>query len=245
MRTYLHKLDRAIEALERARIASLVLVPFGIPPRHRTYPLTPSPPLMNTPIDFYFDFSSPYGYLAATRINAIAAKYQRRVKWRPMLLGPAFKASGNTALIHQPLKGTYAARDFARTARFFGVPYKQPAAFPIATQNAARAFYWIDDRDPLKAHRFAMTCFATFFAEGIDITAAETVADLAARVGEDRDAALAAMTDPAVKERLKREVEAAIAAGVFGSPFFVVDGEPFWGSDRLDQLSAWLETGGF
>jgi 2-hydroxychromene-2-carboxylate isomerase len=198
-----------------------------------------------TAIDFYFDFSSPYGYLAATRINAIAAKYERRVKWRPILLGPAFKASGNTVLVAQPLKGTYSLRDFRRTARFMGVPFRQPEPFPIATQNAARVFYWLDDRDPLQAHRFAMTCFATYFAEGIDISSAEKVAELAARVGADRDAVLAAIADPAVKERLKREVDASLEVGVFGSPYIVIDGEPFWGSDRLDQVQAWLETGGF
>jgi 2-hydroxychromene-2-carboxylate isomerase len=168
------------------------------------------------PIDFYFDFSSPYGYLAATRINAIAAKYQRRVKWRPILLGPAFKASGNSPLISQPLKGAYAERDFRRTARFMGVPYKQPDPFPIGTQNAARAFYWIDDRDPLQAHRFAMTCFAAYFAQGIDISNAEKVAELAASVGLDRDETIAAIGDPAVKDRLKREVEASLQKGVFG-----------------------------
>ncbi len=202
---------------------------------------------MTTPtaIDFYFDFSSPYGYLAATRINAIAAKYERRVKWRPILLGPAFKASGNTALTLQPLKGEYSLRDFRRTARFMGVPFKQPDPFPISTHNAARAFYWVDDRDPLKAHRFAMTCFATFFAEGIDISAPEKVAELAARVGMDYDDTLAAIGDQANKDRLKREVDASLQAGVFGSPYIIIDGEPFWGSDRLDQVQAWLETGGF
>lgn len=210
-------------------------------------PLSPTIAMTSTAqaVDFYFDFSSPYGYLAATRINAIAAKYQRRVKWRPILLGAAFKASGNAVLIHQPLKGPYSVRDFARTARYFGVPYRQPDPFPIATQNAARAFYWIDARDPLKAHRFAMTCFATYFAEGVDISSAEKVAELAARVGEDAAATLAAVSSAEWKDRLRQEVDAALAAGVFGSPFFIVDGEPFWGSDRLDQLSAWLETGGF
>ncbi len=199
----------------------------------------------NTPIDFYFDFSSPYGYLAAMRINALAQKYQRRVKWRPILLGPAFKASGNAPLVGQPLKGVYATRDFLRTARFMGVPYKQPAVFPISTQNAARAFYWLDDTDPVRAHQLAMTCFATYFVDGIDITSANKIAELCARVGANYDDAFAAMADPLIKERLKREVDASLAVGVFGSPFFIVDGEPFWGGDRLDQVAAWLETGGF
>ena len=126
-----------------------------------------------------------------------------------------------------------------------GVPYKQPDVFPIGTQNAARAFYWIDDRDPVLAHKFAMTCFATYFAQGIDISSAEKIAELCASVGINYDDALAAITSPEIKERLKREVDASLNAGVFGSPFFIVDGEPFWGGDRLDQVAAWLETGGF
>jgi 2-hydroxychromene-2-carboxylate isomerase len=200
---------------------------------------------MTSPIDFYFDFSSPYGYLAATRINAIGAKFERRVKWRPILLGAAFKVSGNAPLVAQPLKGSYTMRDLPRTARYMGVPYKHPTPFPIAAVSASRAFYWLDDRDPLMAHKFAMTCFATYFAEGIDISSVETVAELAARVGASAEEVLVALADPVVKDRLKAEVDAAIGLGVFGSPYIIVDGEPFWGSDRLDQLQAWLETGGF
>jgi 2-hydroxychromene-2-carboxylate isomerase len=200
---------------------------------------------MSEPIDFYFDFSSPYGYLASTRINALAAHHQRKVNWRPILLGPMFKAAGTAPLMHVPLKGPYSVRDFVRTARFLRIPYQQPENFPIGTQNAARAFYWINDHDPLAAHRFAGACYHTYFGRGIDISPVEKVADIAATVGQDRDAALAAMADPVVKERLKNEVDAALARGVFGSPFIFVDGEPFWGNDRLDQVDAWLATGGF
>jgi 2-hydroxychromene-2-carboxylate isomerase len=199
----------------------------------------------SSPIDFYFDFSSPYGYLASTRINTLAAKHQRRVNWRPILLGPMFKAVGSAPLVGLPLKGPYSVRDFARSARFLRVPFKLPEPFPIGTQNAARVFYWINDRDPLRAHQFATLAYATYFGRGIDITGAEKVAEMAASLGESREAALAAAADPVFKERLKQENEAALARGVFGSPFFIVDDEPFWGNDRLEQLDAWLETGGF
>jgi 2-hydroxychromene-2-carboxylate isomerase len=156
-----------------------------------------------------------------------------------------FKAAGTAPLVGVPLKGPYSLLDFARTARFLGVPYKQPDPFPIGTQNAARAFYWIQDRDPLRAHQFAIACYSTFFGQGIDITSAYKVADIAASLGEDRAATLAAVSDPAAKDRLKNEVDAALAKGVFGSPYIIVDGEPFWGNDRLDQVDAWLATGGF
>ena len=196
-------------------------------------------------IDFYFDFSSPYGYLASTRINALAERHQRRVTWRPILLGPMFKAAGTAPLVSVPLKGPYSARDFLRTARLLKIPYMQPASFPIGTQNAARAFYWLTDRDEMKAQRFAQTCYATYFGQGIDISSAEKIADIAATLGEARAEVLAAMADPLIKEQLKNEVNAALAKGVFGSPFIIVDGEPFWGNDRLDQVDVWLATDGF
>ena len=77
---------------------------------------------MKTPIDFYFDFSSPYGYLASHKIESLAGKYGRGVTWRPMLLGAAFKATGSGPLPSIPLKGDYAKRDFLRSARFHGMP---------------------------------------------------------------------------------------------------------------------------
>lgn len=197
------------------------------------------------PIDFYFDFSSPYGYLASTRINTIAANHGRRVNWRPILLGPMFKAVGTAPLVGLPLKGPYSIRDFIRTARYYRVPYKQPDPFPIGTQNAARAFYWINDRDPLRACHFAQACYAEFFGKGVDISSIEKVADIAATLGEDHTATAVAVQDPVLKDRMKHENDAALARGVFGSPFIFVDDEPFWGNDRLDQVDAWLATGGF
>ena len=200
---------------------------------------------MLAPIDFYFDFSSPYGYFAAMRIDALAGKYQRDVNWRPILLGPAFKASGNAPLTLQPLKGDYARRDFLRTAKFLNIPFNMPAQFPISTHNAARAFYWLNDRDPAKAKQLALAFYKNYFVEARDITAAEVVVEIAAQHGVDRDELGAALADPAVKERLKNEVEASLGKGVFGSPYIVVDGEAFWGSDRLEQVDAWLKTGGW
>jgi 2-hydroxychromene-2-carboxylate isomerase len=196
-------------------------------------------------IDFYFDFSSPYGYLAATRIEGLAAAHEREVLWRPILLGPAFKASGNAPLIGQPLKGDYSRRDLMRTAKLWNVPFGMPTPFPIGTQNAARAFYWVHDRNPSLAKKLAMALLQTYFVEGRDITAPDTVVEIAGKHGIDTAALGAALADPAVKERLKNEVEASLARGVFGSPFVFVDGEPFWGSDRLDQVEAWLKTGGW
>lgn len=200
---------------------------------------------MSEPILFYFDFSSPYGYLASVKIDETVASFGREVKWKPMMLGAAMKETGNRPLADQPLKGEYCKRDWARLARHMGVPWKMPKPFPIATLAAARAFYWLDDRDPDLAKRFAHAAFDTYFGKGRDITAPETVAEIAAPLGVDKGALLAAVQDPAIKERLKQETTEALAKGVFGSPFFIVDGEPIWGSDRLWMVKHWLRDGGW
>ena len=201
---------------------------------------------MAAPIEFHFDFSSPYGYLATQRIEALAARHGRTVDWRPMLLGAAFKLSGMAPLTAVPLKGDYSRRDFERSARFHGITeFRMPAKFPIPSQAPARIVLWAKARDPALATRVVKALYRAYFFEGLDISDADIAADVAARAGADRAAARAAVDDPAMKEALKREVDGAIARGVFGSPFIFVDGEPFWGLDRFDHIDRWLETGGF
>jgi 2-hydroxychromene-2-carboxylate isomerase len=200
---------------------------------------------MPAPIEFYFDFSSPYGYLAATRIDALAARHGRSVNWHPILLGAVFKVTGGVPLASIPLKGTYSERDMARSARLIGVPFKLPSKFPIPTQAAARVTLWVQGADPQGAKALALALYRAYFAEDRDISDAETCADVAARCGYERARALAAVNDAGIKDRLRVEVDAAIARGVFGSPYFIVDDEPFWGADRLDQVDRWLATGGW
>lgn len=196
-------------------------------------------------IDFYFEFSSPYGYIATELAEDLEQRIGRPLKWRPMLLGPIFKITGQPPLIDIPLKGDYVRRDFARSARQHGIQYHHPAKFPIGTVAAMRAFYWLDDRDPGAARALARALYRAFFVEGTDISAPAAVVEIAKSVGADGAALAIALEDPAVKERGKKEVDAAIAAGVFGSPYFVVDGEPFWGVDRMPMLEQWVKSGGW
>jgi 2-hydroxychromene-2-carboxylate isomerase len=197
------------------------------------------------PVDFYFEFSSPYGYIAAELADDFEKRIGRRLRWRPILLGPVFKLTGQAPLSEIPMKGEYAKRDFVRSARMHKVAYAQPAKFPIGTVAAMRAFYWLDDSDPAKARRLARALYEAYFVEGVDIGAPQAVVEIAARLGVDAAALAAALEDPALKERARREVEAAIAAGVFGSPFFIVDGEPFWGVDRMPMAEEWIRSGGW
>ena len=199
---------------------------------------------MATPLDFYFDFSSPYGYFAAMRIEALAAKHGRGVNWHPVLLGAIFKTTGGTPLPMVPLKGEYAYRDFERSARFHGIAYVRPANFPISTQLPARAMKWIArDFGDVKAVQFAKAVYASYFVDGIDVSRPEGIASACEQIGLRHDAVLDGAGSQAIKDMLKAEVDAAIERGVFGSPFVIADGEPFWGIDRFDQLEAFLKNG--
>jgi 2-hydroxychromene-2-carboxylate isomerase len=200
---------------------------------------------MAAPIDFYFEFASPYGYLASTQIDAIGARHGREVAWHPIMLGAAFKETGAKPLTQTPLKGPYLLHDAPRFARLLGVPFTSPPVMPANSLAASRACIWLQADDPALAKDLAQAVLHAHWGEGQDIGAPEQVAEIAAPLGIGRDALLAAVADPAIKERLKRSTAAAIESGVFGSPFVFVDGEPFWGADRLPQVDAWLARGGW
>jgi len=200
---------------------------------------------MTQSLHFHFDFSSPYGYLAAERIEALAARHQRSVEWRPVLLGAVFKITGTQPLTFVPLKGDYTRRDLPRTARYHGIAFRMPAKFPIPTQAAARLVVWQRGTDPARCGPLVKALYRAYFVEDRDISDPDVAASVAAEAGLDRGIARAAIDDVTIKDALKRDVDAAIAGGVFGSPFVIVYGEPFWGLDRFDQIERWLETGGF
>ncbi|GAB1413540.1 2-hydroxychromene-2-carboxylate isomerase [Candidatus Desulfobacillus denitrificans] len=200
---------------------------------------------MSDPIEFYFDFSSPYSCIASELIDGLAERYGRKVKWRPMLLGVVFQKTGQPLLVNVPLKGEYSLRDFARSARYHGVPFNFPAKFPLSTVSAARAYYWLHGQDCAKARQFARAAFRAYWVDGRDISDLAVLQEIAAGLGVDPAALAAGVATPEIKERLRAETEAALAKGMCGAPWFVVDGEPFWGADRLPQIEKWLQTGGF
>jgi 2-hydroxychromene-2-carboxylate isomerase len=195
------------------------------------------------PIDFYFDFASPYGYLGSLQIDAVAARHGRTVAWRPILLGVVFKLTGMKANMHQPLRGDYLRHDTARCARELRVPYTFPKVMPLNPVAASRAVYWLESRDVGRARALAAAIYHAHWGEGRDLESPEAVAEVAASLGLDRAAVLDGIQQPEVKDRLRRETD--IARGVFGAPFFFVDGEPFWGADRIAQIDHWLATGGW
>jgi len=201
--------------------------------------------MSKAPVEFYFDFNSPYGYIAAHKIDALAAKYGREADWKPILLGAIFEITGSKPLPMVPIKGDYSKRDFERSARFHGVEFKPPVKFPFSPVSASRAVYWAKDQDPQKGRDLALALYHAALRDQRDISGPPAVAEIAAENGFDAAEVLAALQDGAVKARLMREVEEAIEKKVFGSPYVIVDGEGFWGMDRFDMVEKWLETGGW
>ena len=195
-------------------------------------------------IEFYFDPISPYGYLASTQIEALAARYGREVDWKPVLLGiTVMKVMGLPPLTQTPLKKDYLVHDRPRMAKLLGVPMVGHGLAGVNSLAACRAFLWLKAKDPGLAKRFAERIYARLWVKGEDITPAAVAADEAAALGVDRSAVLAAIESPGMKQALKAAVEAAIAKGVFGVPTFVVDRETIWGVDRLWMLEHWLKHG--
>ena len=200
---------------------------------------------MSDSLDFYFDFSSPYGYLASERIDGIAAKHGRSVTWRPMLLGAVFQKIGGSPLVNQPMKGPYSQHDMLRSARLHGIAFNVPDNFPVNSIAACRAYYWLTGSDVAMAHDFARALYRGYFVENRDLSQPEIVVEAAQALGVDSDALVAAVQDQAIKDRLRAENDAAIERGVFGSPTVFVGDEMFWGHDRLEIIDRWLETGGW
>jgi len=200
---------------------------------------------MPAPIIFYFDFSSPYAYLASEQIADLAARHGRTVDYRPTLLGVAFRATGQRPLVDVPMKGEYSRRDMARSARLAGIDFRMPEKFPISTVQAARVFLALQTQQPELALAFLHGAFRAYFAQGRDISETGVIHELLLTLGADADAVLAAAAQPGIKDQLKQAVDASVAGGVFGAPFFVVDDEPFWGFDRLPQIERWLASGPF
>ncbi|MGB3502690.1 MAG: 2-hydroxychromene-2-carboxylate isomerase [Mesorhizobium sp.] len=195
------------------------------------------------PILFYFDFASPYAYFALDEIERIGAAHGRRIEWRPVLVWAILKAQSISPPMESPARRSYIVGDMVRSAAFHGLPYKHPSKLPLSAHRALRLYYEIAEKDIDLAHRFGREVFAAFFTRDEDISAEETVTAIAARVGIDEAQAIAGMLSESAKARLAAMVDEAVAAGVVGSPFVVVDGEGFFGADRLPQIE-WRLSGG-
>jgi 2-hydroxychromene-2-carboxylate isomerase len=188
-----------------------------------------------TAVDFWFDFSCPYAYLASTQVEAMAARAGAALRPRPMLLGGVFRAVDqpqNLAATLGPAKAKHMREDLRRFAARWDVPLEFPKGHPLRTVTALRAVLVVGEPYMPLAHAF----FRAYWVDGVDISTDEGVVAVLTREGHDAAAVLAKTQAPEVKQALRTLTEEATAAGVFGAPAFVVDGDMYWGQDRLEQV---------
>lgn len=192
-------------------------------------------------IEFWYEFASTYSYLAASRIEALAAAADVAVRWRPFLLGPIFAAQGWTTSPFNlfPAKGRAMWRDMEReTARLGLPPLARPDPFPQNSLVATRAALYGQDQDWLVP--FSRAVYETAFAQGRSIAEPAAITAILDGLGLDGAQVLKSASAEANKTRLRVVGEEARSRGIFGAPTFLAeDGELFWGNDRLEQALAW------
>lgn len=194
----------------------------------------------SSPIEFFFDFASPFAWLIADGLTALAARHQREIVWRPVLLFAVFKTLGLPPPMEVETRRKYMLQDMQRSAAVYGVPYRHPTNFPAISPLPARMFYAIDGFDRELAKHFARATLEAHFVHDRDITKPEVMADIANAVGLAGSDIVAAAAGDNAKARLRDAIDAATVSGVIGSPFVLIDGEPFFGADRLPHMEWWL-----
>jgi len=156
------------------------------------------------------------------------------------------KTMGLKPLLETPLKCDYVLHDTARYIRRHGLQLQRKLTDPFMDPRAAaRGFYWVRRTLPGQEAAYAHAAFDAYWREGRDLGAPVDVAALAPAIGAVPAEMLEGIESEQARTDLRDAVSASLARGVFGSPFFFVDGEPFWGSDRLEQLDEWLAGGGW
>lgn len=196
------------------------------------------------PIIFFFEFASPYSYIASLEIDGVAASVGRSVAWCPIELASVWTAHGvieaYTAI--RRLKRPYILRDAMRCARTKGVVMKKPAASATDTGLAKMAYWGLRHGDVPLAKRFLQSVWHRYFAEGKPIYGLEDLADACAAIGLGAQQIQAAAAWAGARQAQDQSNSDAVRSGCFGVPWFIADGECFFGQDRLCQLAAHIKS---
>jgi 2-hydroxychromene-2-carboxylate isomerase len=187
---------------------------------------------MSKSVEFFYDFGSPATYLAHTQMPALAERTGASVRYRPMLLGGVFKATGNQSPIVIPAKGKWLGGDLNRFARRYGVAFEFPKSFPVNTLHLMRGAVVAEEEDNLAPYTDAV--FQAMWVEGKDMTDSGVIAGVLSAAGLDAGHVFERVQEPDIKQKLIAYTEEAVKRGTFGAPTFFVGEDMFWGQDRLD-----------
>jgi 2-hydroxychromene-2-carboxylate isomerase len=182
-------------------------------------------------LEFYFDYGSPYSYLADTQVEAVARRAGATLARKPMLLGGVFKATGNHSPVELPAKSKWSAFDLPMWARYYGVPFNRNPHFPVNTLALMRGAAAAQLDGVFEAYHPAM--FKAMWVDGRNLNDLKEVASVLGTAGLDAGKIAGRIQDQDVKDRLKSTTDAAVARGVFGAPTMFVQDKMFFGNDRL------------
>ena len=196
-------------------------------------------------LDFYFDCSSPWTYLAFHAIQPVAAEAHAEIAWKPILVGGVFNAVNQTVYESRakpnPLKQAYSQKDMQDWARLYGLAIKfPPTVFPVNSVKAMRgAFVALDEG---KLVPYAAAAFAAYWGDDRDLSREDVLADIAKAAGIERQRFFAGIETEACKARLRTNTDELIARGGFGSPTIFVGNDMYFGNDRMPLVKAALEA---
>jgi 2-hydroxychromene-2-carboxylate isomerase len=194
---------------------------------------------MGKKVEFYYDFSSPYTYIASTRIEKICEDNGAELEWKPFLLGGLFNDTGVKPAIEIGNKFAYVKRDTQDTARYYGVEFKFPEVFPLNSVKSMRGAFAAAEKDKLIEYNHEM--FRLFWTEGWDLSKDDVLRKAVAGVGLDSEWFISRIGEQEIKDRLRHETSKAAARGAFGAPTIFIGDKMFWGNDRLDYVDKFLK----
>jgi 2-hydroxychromene-2-carboxylate isomerase len=191
---------------------------------------------MSRVVEFFFDFMSPYSYLAATRVEAVAAAHGARVSYRPCFLPGILRATGNRGPAEIPAKLAHTFKDLSDWTDALGLPpIRVPETFPFLTTQANRAALVAVDEG--RGGAFVRPMFEAIWRDGRDGSDEAVLSEVLTAAGLDAPKVLALASSPPLKDRLKAATDEAVQRGAYGVPTFFVEGEMFVGNDRLDFVA--------
>ncbi|AXM94603.1 DsbA family protein [Pseudomonas plecoglossicida] len=189
---------------------------------------------MSKTVEFFFDLGSPASYLAWTQLPDLCARHGATLCYRPMLLGGVFQATGNASPAMIPAKGRYMFTDLGRFAARYGVPFGLPPGFPLNTLALMRGVIGTQLQAPTRFEALLAALFNGLWAHRRNLGEAGLLEETLTQAGFDPVEFHALAADGEVKAALKQATEEAVARGVFGAPTCFVEGQMYFGQDRLD-----------
>ncbi len=194
------------------------------------------------PIDFFFTMGSTYSYLAVMRLPAVEQATGIPFRWRPFHLFTILQEMKHVPFADKPAKMAYMWRDLARRAAMHGIPIRVPAPYPLRDSLTANRVAMVGLREGW-GKQYVTAAYRRWFQAGQESGSEPNLSESIREAGEDPARVLALARSDEIARLIESETQAAGERGIFGSPTFAVDGELFWGDDRLEDAVSWYRHG--